>query len=47
VVLEATRVDEVTAMMQILVLLLGIAVIFHWKIILFGWAMYYFIGWPF
>ncbi len=34
-------------MMQIIVLLLGLAVIFHWKLLLFGWALYYFIGWPF
>ncbi len=34
-------------MMQIIVLLIGLAVIFHWKLILFGWLFYYYIGWPF
>ena len=44
---EITRADEDDAMMQIIVLLLGLAVIFHWKLILFGWLFYHYVGWPF
>tara|TARA_R100001163_G_scaffold39900_1_gene30269 strand:- start:459 stop:563 length:105 start_codon:yes stop_codon:yes gene_type:complete len=34
-------------MIQILVLLFGLAVIIHWKLFLLGGIFYYYFGWPF
>ena len=34
-------------MMQIIVLLLVLALVVHWKLFLFGSIFYYYFGWPF
>jgi hypothetical protein len=47
VVLEATRVDEITAVIQIVLLIFVILFAMHWKIALIVIGFLYYFGWPF